>query len=78
MQEFKFGRTSRFEIIVGLLSSLNTTLVQFMYQQFSKQLRSRKQQVAKYLPAIFKSFKNLRVIVDCTKFSCAAPANFDH
>ena len=37
-----------------------------------------KEQVAKYLPAISKSFKNLRVILDCTEFFCEAPANFEH
>ena len=72
----------RFEVSVGLLSSINITWIQFMYQEFSKQLRPRifvlKEQVAKYLPAIFKSFKNLRVILDCTEFFCEAPANFEH
>ncbi|XP_033221844.1 uncharacterized protein LOC117176010 isoform X1 [Belonocnema kinseyi] len=49
---------------------------------FSTRLRPKmfasRRQVAKYLPKIFRNFKNLRVILDCTEFFCEAPANFEH
>ncbi|XP_051170437.1 uncharacterized protein LOC127287500 [Leptopilina boulardi] len=72
----------RFRISVGLLSSITTTWIQFMYREFTENLRPKmfasREQVQKHVPLIFKQFKNLPVIIDCTEFFCESPGNFEH
>ena len=52
------GMSYRFQASVGLLSCINITWIQFMYQEFTKQFTSRmfalREQVADYLTAIKK------------------------
>ncbi|XP_033220479.1 uncharacterized protein LOC117175053 isoform X2 [Belonocnema kinseyi] len=76
------GMSYRFEVSVELLSSINITWIQCLYLHFSTRLRPKmfasRRQVEKYLPKIFRNFKNLRVILDCTEFFCEAPAKFEH
>ncbi|XP_074096357.1 uncharacterized protein LOC141525693 [Cotesia typhae] len=37
-----------------------------------------KKTIAETLPKIFRSVKNIRVIVDCAEFFCQSPSNFEH
>lgn len=72
----------RFRVSIGLLSSITTTWIQFMFREFSENLRPQmfasREQVQKQMPLIFNKFENLRVIIDCTEFFCESPSNFEH
>ena len=37
-----------------------------------------REKISEHLPAIFKHYMNLRVIIDCTEFFCQSPKNFEH
>ena len=58
----------RFQIGVGTVSVIFLTWVQFLYK-VTEDLRNRcfasKELVKEHLPASFRSFKNVRVIIDC-------------
>lgn len=72
----------KFEISTGFVSKICTTWIYFLYNEFTTQLKpfmfpSRKT-IAETLPKIFRSIKNIRVIVDCAEFFCQSPSNFEH
>lgn len=72
----------RFEISTTLVSKTIKFWIQFLYDEFTRNLKpfmfpSRKK-IAETLPKTFKSLKNIRVIVDCTEFQCQSPSNFEH
>ncbi|XP_044740315.1 uncharacterized protein LOC123301570 isoform X2 [Chrysoperla carnea] len=72
----------KFDISTGFVSKICTTWIYFLYNEFTTQLKpfmfpSRKT-IAETLPKIFRSIKNIRVIVDCVEFFCQSPSNFEH
>lgn len=72
----------KFDISTGFVSKICTTWIYFLYNEFTTQLKpfmfpSRKT-IAETLPKIFRSLKNIRVIVDCAEFFCQSPSNFEH
>ncbi|XP_046588327.1 uncharacterized protein LOC124293084 isoform X1 [Neodiprion lecontei] len=72
----------KFDVSTGFVSKICTTWIYFLHNEFTTQLKpfmfpSRKT-IAETLPKIFRSIKNIRVIVDCAEFFCQSPTNFEH
>lgn len=72
----------KFDISTGFVSQICTTWIYFLYNEFTTQLKPFmfpcRKTIAETLPKIFRSIKNIRVIVDCAEFFCQSPSNFEH
>ena len=66
-------------ISVPLVSRIFITWIQFIYLHF-RELKSlmfpSREILNESLPPVFKSFKNVRCLVDCTEFYCQTPRDY--
>lgn len=61
----------RFDVSNNLMKNIIITWIKFMYIELSEQLKSGmfvSRSVSDKIPALFKEFKNLRVVVTCAEF----------
>lgn len=69
----------RFDIGVATVSVIFNTWIQYMYQ-VTAELRQRcfpsRELIKEHLPPCFRSFKNVRVIIDCFEIFAQQPRNF--
>ena len=61
------------------IRTIFTTWIMFMFHHFQSicfEFFSERQAFQKFLPKVFKHFKNIRASVDCTEFKCQTPRNY--
>lgn len=69
----------RFNVSESYISNVVITWVQLLYHEFQslkKSMFPSRQEMREHMSPSFKSFKNIRVIVDCTEFHTNMPRNF--
>ncbi|XP_071104215.1 uncharacterized protein [Haliotis cracherodii] len=69
----------RYNISVGSVSCIITTWIQFLYMKFitlKDHIFPSRHLIRKTLPSVFKSFKNIRVIVDCFEVFSERPSDY--
>ena len=72
----------RFNVSSSLISNISITWIQCMYVEFTEHLKPKMfpswEQIAQNKPVVFKSFKNIRVILECMEVFSQQPKNFEH
>ena len=72
----------RFNVSPSLIRNISITWIQCMYAEFTEHSKPKmfpsREQIAQNKPTVFKSFKNIRVILDCMEVFCQQPKNFEH
>ncbi|XP_046542771.1 uncharacterized protein LOC124253100 [Haliotis rubra] len=69
----------RYNISVGSVSCIITTWIQFLYMKLitlKDHIFPSRHIIRKTLPSVFKSFKNIRVIVDCFEVFTERPSDY--
>ena len=66
-----------YDVSEALISNIFITWIQFLFLHFKDNMKfPTKEEVKPYLPKVFKSFKNIRCVIDCTEFFCESPRNY--
>ena len=66
-----------FNVSKFFIRSIFTTWIMFIFYHFKElQIFPERQVYERNLPKVFRSFKNIRAIIDCTEFRCEVPENY--
>lgn len=68
-----------FDCSEGLVRNIFSTWVMLLcchFKDFKVAMFPKRASLKKYLPSIFRKFKNIRASVDCTEFFCQMPRNY--
>jgi hypothetical protein len=68
-----------YSVSESYIRSIFTTWIMFIFHHFkdhSTLMFPDRHSFKRYLPKIFKRFKNIRASIDCTEFKCEMPRNY--
>ena len=66
-----------YDVSECLISSIFITWIQFLFLHFKENMKfPTKEELKPNLPKVFRSFKNIRCVIDCTEFLCESPRNY--
>ena len=68
-----------FNVSKTLVTRIFITWIQFLYLHFKElDIFPSRDFFKENLPKVFRPFRNIRCVIDCTEFSCESPLNYAH